>query len=214
MEQFNKEFLFNELFIHMSYEDIVNLCQTNIYYHHMCQDNNLWLFLLRRDFNINNKDQNAFLTYKKYHDALNYFATSFPVITINSLKLIINYIHKRNWSLIIKEEKKQLTKNILTIAHVMFLLSTYHVKMPQLSVIYPQIDELTNDIIDNGCQDFLKLIKNPTLIYYIGHQQLFNYDLDLGSLLLKKLKLMGYDTKDCHQLYKYIINPFKYYYLT
>lgn len=210
MDQLDKDLMTIELIKYMSYQDIIRLCQTNNNYYLLCQNDIVWHYLLKRDFQVD-ITINAMDMYKKYHYTLNYFSQHFPVITLKALKFIVDYINQNYWKLMIKKQQKQYHKNILTINHIINLLFTYNAKIPTYQQLYPHINELTDMIINHGCEQFLDIITLPNLIYYIGHTDLFPYDLDLAELLIKKLKIRGYDVDECIQIKDELIHQFDLY---
>jgi len=52
MEQLDQNLILYEFISHMSYQDIIKLCRTNKYYNQICQNNYVWSFLLKRDFDV------------------------------------------------------------------------------------------------------------------------------------------------------------------
>ena len=78
MEQLNTDIIFYEIFYYLSYQDILRLCQTQKYFN-LCQNPELWVMLLERDFDEVSLTPKK--TYQSYIYIINYFSPYFPIIT-------------------------------------------------------------------------------------------------------------------------------------
>lgn len=86
----------------LSVKEILHLCQTSRFFSQICSDNVTWIYLIKRDFNIDYNRDDAELQYYLYYDYLSF---------IEEYENIVNYYKQDN---IIKARKSawNLIKNL------------------------------------------------------------------------------------------------------
>ena len=90
-----------EFYKYLSYEEIINLCNTNYLFSSICRNNETWKYLMKRDFAIDYIGVDAYREYLKYKNALDIFSTRFPIITQRALINIVDNISSQYWNQII-----------------------------------------------------------------------------------------------------------------
>ena len=86
------QMLQNEIWPSLPVPTLLSLCKTNKEYYNICSQNSTWVYLIDRDFGISYTGDNAQSVYKKYQEILNYFSPVFPIITLQALEFIANFV--------------------------------------------------------------------------------------------------------------------------
>jgi hypothetical protein len=79
------DYVLNELWKHLPYDELLNLCETSSEFNNICLSNKTWVFLLNRDFAITYNGQNAHNMYLLYKGALEILTPYFPIVTQRAL---------------------------------------------------------------------------------------------------------------------------------
>lgn len=232
METIPPEIKLLELWNHLPYEDIVNLCQTNREFNLICQYNSTWQYLLYRDFGITYTEGNARNLYLLYKHALDYFSNFYPIITQRALYALVNVAPVSTWSNLekaIRVRHQDLAGKILSVIELVILCEEVienefgeevnivndivdcymFEKLGYSNNINPNLDEMFREIRDvreasskgeynklyetrnkyakvgiefsqHKCDEFIKLISYPTLIFINKKPILINWDYDLA----------------------------------
>lgn len=203
------------LWIYLSYEDIVKLCQVNLEFNTICQSNSTWRQLLYRDFGVNYTDPDTRSLYLLYRHALEHFSNYFPIITQRALSILVNIAPVLTWNSLEKSineyiggfagSASPLILSIETFAAVCSEIIVHQVepaiiesivteidcemieKMGDSSVIYPNFDEMVEYLQQGNCNQLRTLISKPTLIFVNKEPILINYDYDLASDLISNI---------------------------
>jgi hypothetical protein len=205
MENLPQDYILDNMWLYMPYQDIINLCQTHPEFRIICQQNRTWRILLKRDFNIEYNGNNARDMYMKYNEVIDYFSETFPIITNEAVKIIIEKVPKSLWDNIILREQR--LRNIEQ-------QYTYILSLGWLSILSDLIlDEILSSdpriqqILQTNCNELLKIATKPTLIFINKKPFIVNYDLDLAFDLNLTVQLNH--NMNCFNVVKYIID---YYY--
>jgi hypothetical protein len=185
-----------ELFRYLSYEDIMELCQTNREFNMICHNNITWKYLLQRDFGITYTKENAYNLYMLYKQALDYFSNFYPIITQRVLNIIVNIAPISTWDSI----AQAIGERNMEIIYKEYLLSVYilieicnqeflieHeliVTEVNCETIKSNVNTQLIEELRKYCNRFWKLISYPTLVFINKKLTLIKYDLDLGHSLL------------------------------
>lgn len=195
MEIIPQDIKLQELWQYLPYEDIVNLCQSNLEFNLICESNNVWTYLLKRDFDIIYTQENSRNMYLLYRHALNHFSEFYPIITLKALNLIIKYVPTSVWPIldeIIRKELGHLSNSILSESVILTMRSgilskSYFIDFDNIAHHWyiPGFSEMVNRINeDDGCNEFIKLVTNPTLIFVNGILTIIVYDYDLAEAFI------------------------------
>jgi hypothetical protein len=202
----------HHLWTHLPYEDIINLCQVSLDFSVICSNNTTWIFLLKRDFGIDYTEPNARNMYLKYHNTLAFFSETFPIITKKALDYIVEYIPDTEWNEIIDFEQWNRDEgNVNQLLKLgKFVTDPYEigseVERPYSDKFYenPLMHEMIKPVLQNGCNEILKLATRPTVIFIDGKIRIVNYDDDLAYELY--LILDGMYNMDCYDIVRDIEN--------
>jgi len=212
MESLPYEIKKYELYKHLSYESLMRLCNTNKNFSHLCYDNKVWQFILKRDFGIT--DVNAKQTYYLYKEALNFLSNYYEIITLNALTLFVENIAPQYWHDFDNELLKDNDENIffelklieliqnvimnddIIVGDVMTGNVIYNIDNHPF--YYNGIEELidrvysknaiyykslTDKIITKGCYKIKKYSKTPAIVFYNKQKEIVQYDIDIAFSL-------------------------------
>lgn len=208
MEELPDDIILDDLWIDLPYQDILNLCQTNTNFSYVCQYNRTWKILLNRDFGIDYKGPNCRELYVTYYSIINYFSNWFRMITQTALLFISKYVPKEFWHIIIEQEELQrrlgFFHEILAVNDVTSLLDEARViNIPQdNSSMYLNFNEMVQSVLDNNCNQLLKLANKETYVFINKRLVIVNYDLDL-AFELNLVTSMEHDV-ECYHIVKSI----------
>lgn len=191
------EDIYNNLWLTMSYEEIIQYCSSSKFFRQICNQNTTWIFLLKRDFYIEDyyNKKYAKQMYQTYHHILKYFSKHFDVITVKAIQYIAFSWPESDWDNIIKNQKKHIKygdfkHNILTAIMINIYAFDEDLEIdskyiPKTYDIYDQDDKYVNQIInsDNPIMEYLNLVTNNTPILINKNVVLAKYDIDLAQEL-------------------------------
>jgi hypothetical protein len=200
-----------ELYKHLSYEDLIHLCQTNHLYHHLCQRHDVWQFLLQRDFGIVHIYDNPKHMYHLYNHALDFLSNYFNIITLKGLMAFVEFISPDLWDELNYEDwriKGQIfTVHLLlcliqnTIQDVIddqYVLNHPFIIQDDINLFMDQIenhfknqinfDEMMTVLNEHGCKKFESLINKPSLAFFNKKLKLIRHDIDLAQILNSNFK--------------------------
>lgn len=205
METIPTDIKFSELWKHLSYESIVDLCQSSNEFNALiCQSNIIWEQLLYRDFGVIYIKDNARNMYLLYRHALNHFSQFYPIITQRALQILVNVAPIETWSgweRSIEDRRQQSDRPdlILTVDVLATLCSEWEFdesgemqyfvpdvdceqieEMSDIRLMYPNFDQMVEELKESDCKEFKTFISNPTLIFINTHPILINYDYELA----------------------------------
>ena len=175
----------NQIWIYLPYEDIVTLCQLDRKFNTICQNNETWIYLLRRDFWIDYPKPNAREIYLQYRQTLKHFSRDYPIITQRALNLIVNHIPSTLWKFLDESTTMNEDESILSISMVIDLMVNSGQSWEPLQnvgdsrLIYPDFDQMLYQLNSN-CQNFEVLTNKSSLIHVNMIPTIINYDYDLA----------------------------------
>jgi hypothetical protein len=205
MQSIPSEIRLQEFWKYLSYEEIVNLCQTNIEFNKICQSNALWQHLLYRDFGIVYNEPNARESYLKYKATLDHFSQFYPIITQHALQALMTFIPVSEWliyddEIIINREMydyNPLYTSILSVNRVANLIHDikqsgnlwYLVREITINAIgIDNYNQIIQKLVQSNCNQLERLIKRPTIIFVRKNLIVIDYDYDLAFQLLAELQ--------------------------
>jgi hypothetical protein len=204
MEQLPSEIKLQEFWRHLSYEEIHNLCQTNVEFSRICEINIMWQYLLYRDFGIVYNENNARQMYLLYKHALDFLSNFYPVITQRALKIFAENVSTTDWNNIKMVVHNRYYNPILTVTDLVLLvnfarqeayfLSRYKQYIiseksrdsvgyaANIRLVYPDYDQMLLELEQDRCQQFMTLVSHPTFIFVNKRLMQIGYDYDLAIL--------------------------------
>lgn len=182
------------------YEDIITWCQVSKENSKICQDNNTWKYLLQRDYGKSYVGGDARSVYLQYRRIINHFSKYYPVITQQVVDFIHDKIPDNLWSTFdnVMEEYSanrissgQEPVLILSLSEMGSLVDTVgdlltDIEIPSpdqrkyFSSIYPNFRQYIDQISNEDCDTYLKIITKPTLIFVNTKPVIAMYDYDLA----------------------------------
>lgn len=167
-----EDLMLNEIWKYLPYNDIIKLCQTSYTFNHICKNNNVWIFLLQRDFDVIG-DKDARKLYLRYREALLLFTKTFPIITDKALKYIVNDINYNEWQKIIDWELVEQRANgyfhyILSLSYLNNILDELGENVPYPTNYWINDIFLHNNakiVLEKGCDEIIKIAQTPNIIY-------------------------------------------------
>jgi hypothetical protein len=149
MEIIPSEVKLNEFWIYLPYEDIINLCQTNILFNTICQRNSVWQLLIERDFGIKYSGEDARNLYLLYKHALDKFSKYLPIITQPALYILVNFIPVSEWDNMEESLKEYLDE---------YIGGEYYPKIFSINILF-------NITIDGKYYNLLQEIADVRVLY-------------------------------------------------
>lgn len=197
----------------LPYEDINRLCLVNQEFNLLCQRNSTWEYLVNRDFGINYTGNNARNLYIKYRQALDYFSSYYPIITYQTLALIVDRV-PISWRDNIGDTINRLTNKgfILSVDELIGLIDeTYPTRnwndfkdVLDPRKLYNDFDKMIISINQNGCDMFMTIVTTPTLIFVNKIPIMIKYDYDLAKDLWSNIRIGC--NKQFNEIINYILN--------
>lgn len=220
MQSLSNDIITNELLMTLSYQDLIYLCQINKKFNLLCHDE-LWIFLLKRDFAFIYHDVDAKQQYLRLNNTLNYFSQYFKLITYDVLMILNYYLPSQYWHYIIDDTLRNREKGysisylnrgmlgaIIDNSMYDYINGQILTKFKfNLNILY---DELNLDYIASQiytCQDYIDIVTKPTLVFLYGKITIINHNLDLYDLLPTHMTIAC--TDDEEQIYHYYVNLLK-----
>lgn len=204
MQTLPEDVISYDILMSLSYQDLINYCQTNSQYNKFCNRNQIWQFLLKRDFAVISNNQNAKELYLKYNHTLQFFGQHIKIMTYGAFIALMNYIPEEYWNVLVHEINiNQLFLLNIGMLSVLILDLNYdmniHIMDPDLLYVPLNLKALGNTIHD--CQDYIKVITKPTLCFINGQLKTIEHNLDIYDIL------ENYTAIDCWKQQK-IINKY------
>ena len=181
---------------HLLYEDIIQLCQTNKFFNTICQRNNTWIYLLKRDFDRDYSGDDARREYLSYREILEHFSQFYPVITKKALYLIHDLVPKIYWDLLDGDMIDTQETRFDNVLRTVFLPNSLPINLPFYQNIvnvadsnadYPNFDLMIQNI--NVDPDNYYLLRSsserPNLVYVMKIPTMAPYDYELYRLLIR-----------------------------
>jgi hypothetical protein len=207
METIPSEVRLQEFWKNLSYEEIVNLCRTNVEFSNICQSNVMWQYLLYRDFDITYTRENARSLYLLYKHTVDHFSQFYPIITQKALQKLIELIPVSEWNKFDKAirerqeyqdaygEDKSLVLTGLELFRIVYVEDEtvneyvieerfYRDQMEELfqnmDLIHPGFSQMIKQLEQNNCVQFKSFIYKPSLIFIKTKPIIINYDYELA----------------------------------
>lgn len=177
----------------LSYEDIIELCLVNKDFNKICQDNNTWKYLLKRDYDVTytgNDARQEYLIATKF--LLDYLSTKYIVVTKGVLDFIRKFIPPVRYSLI-DEITYADTQPVATLQDCIKMARRFRhsftgIKDEDIELflyeLYPDLDEMIKIVSERGCEAYQEFATKPTVIYVNTIPKIIDYDYDLLQQLL------------------------------
>lgn len=220
MQTLPKDVILNDIVMSLSYQDLIHFCQSNSQYKSYCDNNQVWQFLLKRDFAY--PLQNKYIhfakkLYFKFNYQLYYFSQYCKLITYDAFTIINDLIPKKYWGKlienIIKNRQKGYPIVFLNASMVSSLMETIaytyngNVRSKNFdfdlkSYYYKkQFDDIGNNI--HNCNDYIKIITKPSLVFLNNQLTTIEHDLDIYDLLSVYMYIdCAYQQKQIYNYYK------------
>jgi len=109
----------------LSVNEMLNLCQTSRFFSQICSDHVTWIYLIKRDFNVDYNGDDAELQYYLYYDYLNLIDEYENMVKYNK-QHNINKARKTAWNII---KNLGIKKNIIKILLKKNLRSSIYVAL-------------------------------------------------------------------------------------
>jgi hypothetical protein len=227
METLPQEIKRHEFYKHLSYDDLINLCYTNQEFSYLCYDNNVWQFMLKRDFGILT-NVNAKQTYLLYKHALDFLSNYYEVITLDGLIAFVRYMEPQHWHLL--DDALVNTQPVFSIDELVVLIqyvingltdeeiqesshpfviegNIFTLNENIINTIRIYDDNLINKIILEGCDKLLKYSKIPSYVFYHKQLKMVSYNYDIAyDMEFNVAILSNYQVRCKHQLNDIIYN--------
>lgn len=200
MQSLPQDIRLQELWKHLSYNDIVNLSQSNNEFTQIYSNHNMWAHLMLKDFGLVYDDIDVKEVYLKLRKMLHYFSQYYPIITFEAFKALM-LIDMHDWEAVTKAAVQRringITTELLDTYELKNLISAaiyfdyidydeeeWHIKINNMIDYYSEEKKfITNDILMNDCDHLLKYIKKPTIIFIKGELYVFDYDMELYIMI-------------------------------
>jgi hypothetical protein len=219
MQRLPKDVYYYNILITLPYQDILYLCQTNQEFNQYCQNDELWIYLLKRDFALNYYDVDAKQQYLKLHYTLSYFSKHVKLITYDVFMIINYHISKQYWSDIIKDilANRQnnyaipfLNRGMLGAIMDNMMHDYINGKIIKkfefdINMLYDELnlEEIGSQI--NTCQDYIDIVTQPSLVFLYGQLTTIQHNLDLYDILPNYFDAFMCD-KNEKEIYNYYLN--------
>lgn len=201
METLPYEIKQQEFYKHLSYDQLINLCQTNQEWKPLCANQQVWRFLLQRDFGLTT-DANPKQMYLLYKHALDFLSHYYDFITLDALIAFVTFIKPQDWSVLNDALLEQFDEEFFSVGELIRLIQTTINHLPTIDVEHPFIidgdinglmisientidfdKQLLHKIITEGCQQLKKYTRQPRFIFYKQQLKMVPYDYDLAETL-------------------------------
>jgi len=206
----------------LSYEEIMNLCETNTEFRKVCRDDATWEFLLQRDFGIPCSTSYAYKLYHDYKNVLDRLSKYYPIITGIAFYTMLNNVpftlhvngqgFPRVWDIledIIKKQQNTYHENILNANEVARLISELNSKTPlNISIddeadpynFYLNYNDMVQNLEQNGDEAVKSLITRQTFAFVNGKPATVDYDYDLYYSLFVEADSAGIDINNSTEI--------------
>jgi hypothetical protein len=216
METIPKDILYHEFVMTLPFEDIINLCSVDKKFQQLCDDDELWIALINRDFSLDYHDVDVKQQYIYLNNTLDYFSCYFKIITYDVFMIIHYHLPRKYWHLLIEDVLNQREKGypIAILNRSMFgaimdtIMHDYingqiitKFKF-DLNMLY---DELQLNKIDSQiktCQDYIVTVTQPSLVFFYGKLTVIQHNLDIYDILENYI----YCSDEGVEIYHYYLN--------
>jgi hypothetical protein len=204
-----RDYILNELWKHLPYNDIISLCQSSKELNIIYISNATWVFLLQRDFGIAD-NYNAHNMYLLYKGALDLLTSYFPIVTQRALLEFVTYIPKSQWTNIISalNRIKIYYENEYKIFSIQMLRFIFDMKDDYRRCVVKVIDQqlqssveliksiypdYNNIVIMLTTKPLTSVVSYDTIVFINGKLTLVHYDYELAFMVEKYLNVTQRD---------------------
>jgi hypothetical protein len=219
METLPYEIKQQEFYKHLSYDQLINLCQTNQEWRPLCANPQVWRFLLQRDFGMTT-DANPKQMYLLYKHALDFLSHYYDFITLDALITFVTFIQPQDWSVLNDALLQQFDENFFSIGELIRLIQTTISNLSTIDFAHPFIidgninnliisieqtmpsldEQLLHKIITKGCQQLKKYVSRQSFIFYKKQLKMVPYDYDFAETLEFNLYIQQGPQLECLQI--------------